>query len=319
MNNKLKLGLSALAGSLVAFSVNSAEVTVSGGASISYDEPCKAGGAAGCKTVRGNPYYMGDSINFNIAGDMDNGIGVSVNYEIDGGALDDHSIALSADWGTLTFAGHGGNGAFSAIDDKTPNAYEEAWAVIDDNGTTTGGGATVINGYSGNGIFKYDSPDMNGATLSVGYIPGRDGHESVIDAAVAYTGMEGLTLGLGVSDGGPGGSDISETTMYATYAYGPITVGYQMSDLDSTVANSDQEAEILGVSYAVTDDISVSYNTMTVESEVTTDQDQESTGISASVTSGGFTLAGSVNDTDNNNFTGADDVEGYEFTLSFAF
>ena len=50
-------------------------------------------------------------------------------------------------------------------------------------------------------------------------------------------------------------------------------------------------------------------------------EDQESTGISASYTMGGMTLAGAMNETDNMNgsSTAANDVEGYEFTLSFAF
>ena len=44
MNNLRKIGLSALAGSLAAFSVNAAEVSVSGGASISFDDPNRGGG-----------------------------------------------------------------------------------------------------------------------------------------------------------------------------------------------------------------------------------------------------------------------------------
>jgi hypothetical protein len=75
---------------------------------------------------------MGDSLKFNMSGETDGGLGVAVYYEIDGGALDDHNIKLSGDWGSLTFDGHGGSSAFGAVDDKTPNAYEEAWDIIDD-------------------------------------------------------------------------------------------------------------------------------------------------------------------------------------------
>ena len=32
--------------------------------------------------------------------------------------------------GTITFAGHGGSSAMSAIDDVTPNAYEESWDAV---------------------------------------------------------------------------------------------------------------------------------------------------------------------------------------------
>ena len=52
---------------------------------------------------------------------------------------------------------------------------------------------------------------------------------------------------------------------------------------------------------------------------MTTDEDQESSGISASYTMGGITLGGAMNEVDNMGGTAATDVEGYEFTLSFAF
>ena len=47
--------------------------------------------------------------------------------------------------------------------------------------------------------------------------------------------------------------------------------------------------------------------------------DQESTGISASYTMGGMTLAGAMNETDNMRGVDASDFESYEFNLSFAF
>ena len=34
---------------------------------------------------------------------------------------------------------HGSSSAFGAVDDKTPNAYEEAWDIIDTDGTATTG------------------------------------------------------------------------------------------------------------------------------------------------------------------------------------
>ena len=65
--------------------------------------------------------------------------------------------------------------------------------------------------------------------------------------------------------------------------------------------------------------MSIGYSYHQYETESTTDEDQESTGISASYTMGGMTLAGAMNDSDNMGGTAATDREGYEFTLSFAF
>ena len=318
MNNLRKIGLSALAGSLATFSVNAADVSVSGAGSISFDDTNRG------KSDRGNGFYMGDSLKFNMSGETDGGLGVAVYYEIDGGALDDHNIKLSGDWGSLTFDGHGGSSAFGAVDDKTPNAYEESWDIIDTDGTSATGSPTVINGGGGDGMFIYTSPSMGGATLTAAYQNhgGAAAAESYTDFAIAISpeGVEGLTLGAAVSNNTIGtDNDADESTYYATYAVGSFTVGVQSSERDETTAGSDQESIAYGVTYAVNDDFSIGYSYHELETESTTDQDQESTGISASYTMGGMTLAGASNEVDNIAGTSTRDNEGYEFTLSFAF
>ena len=319
MNNLRKIGLSALAGSLATFSVNAADMSVSGSGSISFDDTNRGFGD------RGNGFYMGDSLKFNASGETDNGVGVAVYYEIDGGALDDHNIKLSGDWGTLQFNGHGSSSAFGAVDDKTPNAYEEAWDVIDTNGTTAGGTPTVINGGGGDGMFIYTSPSMGGATATVAYRNHESAAaESYMDFAVAISpeAVEGLSLGFASSDNtvaSASNQDDDETTMYATYAFGAVTVGVQQSDLDSTASGSDLESIAYGVTYAVNDDFSIGYSYHEYETEVTTDQDQESTGVSASYTMGGMTIGAVMNKTDSFGGTSGTDKEFSEVSLSFAF
>ena len=322
MNNLRKIGLSALAGSLATFSVNAADFSVSGSASITFDDPNRG------FSDRGNGFYMGDSLTFTASGETDGGMGVAVSYELDGnqgtGSYDDMSITLSGDWGSLLFNGHGSSSAFGAMDDKTPNAYEEAWDIIDTNGATTGGTPTTINGGGGDNMFVYSTPSMGGAVAQVSYQNhgGAAANESYTDFAITVTpdAVEGLTIGFANADNTVGANrDQDETTYYATYAMGAITVGVQASDLDDTTANSDLESIAYGISYAVNDDFSIGYSYHELETEVTTDQDQESTGVSASYTTGGMTLAGAMNEVDNMGGTAATDREGYEFTLSFAF
>jgi len=315
MNNLRKIGLSALAGSLATFSVNAADVSVSGGASISFDDTNRG------KSDRGNGFYMGDSLKFNMSGETDGGLGVAVYYEIDGGALDDHNLKLSGDWGSLTFDGHGGSSAFGAVDDKTPNAYEEAWDIIDTDGTTASGSPIVIGGGGGDNMFIYTSPDFNGATITAAYQNHASAAaESYTDFAIAFTGVEGMSIGAAISNNTVGtANDSDETTMYATYAVGGITVGVQFSDEDRTTSGTDQESVAYGITYAVNDDFSIGYSYHELETESSTDEDQESSGISASYTMGGMTLAGATNSVDNMEGTASQDFEGYEFTLSFAF
>ena len=135
MNKFTKIGLSALAGSLVAFSAQAGSLSASGSASMSFANGDVDENVAGDnRGVTGNQWTMADSITMTGGGDMDNGMSVSVSFEIDndeadaGEVLDSHSITLDTNgMGTITFAGHGGGGFLDSNDDKSPNAYEESW------------------------------------------------------------------------------------------------------------------------------------------------------------------------------------------------
>ena len=319
MNKLRKIGLSALAGSLATFSVNAADMSVSGGAAITFSDANRGFGDAG------NGWTMGDSLNFSASGELDNGMAITLAHEIDGGVRDDYSITLSGDFGTLVFDGHGGSSAFGAVDDVTPNAYEEAWDVVDTNGATTGGTPLVINGGGTDNMFIYTSPNVGGATVKVAYVNHVSAAaESYMDFAIAISPemVEGLTVGYASADhtiASASNREQEETTMYAKYAMGGFTFGVQTSDLDDTTANSDQESIAYGVTYAVNDDLTIGYNYHELETESATDADQESTAIGASFTSGSMTIGGSMNTADNMSGIAATDREGYEFSVSFAF
>ncbi len=51
--------------------------------------------------------------------------------------------------------------------------------------------------------------------------------------------------------------DLDEDTYFATYAYGPLTIGYQVADEDNGTTSYD--TDIYGVSFNVNDALSVSY------------------------------------------------------------
>ena len=321
MNNLRKIGLSALAGSLASVSAHAAEVSVSGSASITMDRPSKS-------HVTGNDFSMGDSLNFNMSGETDGGLGVAVFYEIDNGALDDYDMTLSGEFGSLKFNGSGTSSAVGAIDDVTPNAYEEAWDVLDTDGTATSGSPLVIGGGGGTNMFIYTSPSFSGFTVTAAYQ--NDGGaagvaDSYSDYAIAYSPemVEGLTLGYGTGDKNISANvDQTNTTGYAKYAIGGFTIGYQVSESDHDTKTLSLDSVAYGVTYAVNDDITVgySYHEVDMDSARSTGTfTQESTGISASYTMGGMTLGGAINETDNMRGVDANDFESYEFNLSFAF
>ena len=76
----------------------------------------------------------------------------------------------------------------------------------------------------------------------------------------------------------------------------------------------------MSVSYAVTDDLSVSYGIAEVDLGSST-TDQESKGISASYTMGGVSISIAMNETDNvgGNTASTHDTEGYDLNVAFAF
>ena len=320
MNNLKKIGLSALAGSLASVSAHAADVTVSGSASITMDRVNK-------HLVTGNDFSMGDSLGFNMSGETDGGLGVAVYYEIDGGALDDYDMTLSGDWGSLKFNGSGSSSAFGAVDDVTPNAYEEAWDILDTDGTATSGSPMVIGGGGGTNMFIYTSPSFAGATLTMAYQ--NDGGAAAIadsysDFAIAFSpeAFEGLTVGYAKSDNQVAATaDSDKTTYYVKYAVGGFTLGYQASEADHDTASSSQDSMAYGITYAVNDDLSIGYSYHEVEfdSGATNNTDQQSTGISASYTMGGMTLGGAMNEVESMDGVATGDYEGYEFNLKFAF
>ena len=143
MNNVKKIGLTALGTALVASSSYAADLAVTGSASMTLV------GQEG--QVTNNGWSMADSVNFDASAEMDNGWTVSANFEVDGddAGLDGRSITIDmGDSGTLKFRGHGSSGQVNAVDDKTPSANEESWALITNADGPTNGNATVDNNWS---------------------------------------------------------------------------------------------------------------------------------------------------------------------------
>jgi len=318
MNKFKKIGLSALAGSLVAMSASAYEITMSGGASVAVTN-------ASDETK--STYYQNDSITFTVAGETDGGLSITTKLELDGGAnasssFDNRSVAIGHDtMGTLTFSGHGGDTVMSGWDDKTPSAYEESW------GLTTG--ASVINGTSGDNLWRYDSPSFSGLTVHASYLnteqTGSTGAYSDVGVQFSPEMVEGLTLAYAAGEIDESTSEtaddvtgIDETTYWISYVYGPVTVGYQSSEADGATSTQDDESTAMGISYAVSDSLTVSYNEHEMDLGSST-SDQESSGVSASYTMGGATISASFNETENVAGAATTDVENYEVAVSFAF
>ena len=312
MNNFKKIGLSALAGSLVAFSVNAGEMSVTGSAGFSVTSTDETTASA---------FGQNDSVTISGSGETDGGLSITASFELDGDdSMDDRSMSVGSDeMGTFTFSGHGGSSVMGSWDDVVPHAYEEPWAL------TAEASDDVVGGVSGENLMRWDSPSISGASVHVAY---QDAAQTTTASTYADFGIkispemvDGLELGYA-----EGSYDTSatlstdESTMYVKYTMGSVSVGYQTSEIDAGTAATTDETVGMGISYAVSDAFSVSYGSHTVDfGDGTTDQ--ESTGFSASYTMGGMTIAGAINSTDNvgGSTTAANDKDSYELNLSFAF
>ena len=128
MNNLKKIGLSALAGSLVAISANAAELTVSGSVEVTYTD---TGGTAG-NEVTGNSFGAKSDMTFSGSGDVGFGT-VTMNRALsDTGAITTSYQTLDmGDMGTFSFDSTAGAlVGITANDDLMPTAYEEVWTGV---------------------------------------------------------------------------------------------------------------------------------------------------------------------------------------------
>ena len=317
MNIK-KIGLSALAGSLVAFSANAGEMSVAGSASIAVEHTNGGFGNSG-KT-----FSMGNQLTFSGSGELDNGLNVSLSFILDQAdneidvdtdgseaPFDSHSVTVSSDGlGSLTFAGEGGSSATSALD---TTAAGDIWDNFDGTGDITPTGVGT-----GNNMFNYSLPTIaDGLAVNVSYLPTGSAAQSAVGYSATYSGVDGLSVSYGAGDGTNDTTDA--TAMKASYAYGPVTVAYSNYEYDASGTSTDNETTSFKVSYTVSDEISISYGEETIEEG--TSLDVETKAISASYTTGGMTITAATNEIENSAGTTAatEDRERWALSASFAF
>ena len=329
MNIK-KIGMTALAASLVSVSASAGELSVSGSASINaegYSAPAATG------LNGGTTFSMGNAITLSGSGELDNGMTVSLSYELDEGAnaagtatslFDNHSVTVSSDaMGTLVFSGHGGSTAASSINTTAAGDLYDLFDGAQGNLGVTG--VAISESSAGNNSFFYTTPSvMDGVSLFASYTP-----QAAVAAqsagsvgyGITYTGVEGLTASFATNDinGGSANANGDVDVISLSYAMGPITASYSNNDYDVGLAGSDQETSAFALSYTLSDSLSVTYGQETIEQTALTDAEYSK--ISASYTAGGMTISASMAEGDNIDQTTAanEDLEYWSLGASFAF
>jgi outer membrane protein OmpU len=326
MNNFKKIGLTALAASLVSVSANAGSMSVSGTAKLNVE------GFSGEQLNAGKGYTMGNQLTFSGSGELDNGLTVSLSFVQDNAetTFDSHSLTISSDtMGTLKFNGEGGTTAANNIDGSAAGDIWDAFNGLSTASSQTGKSLATtdsVTATAGDNSFMYTSPEvMDGLTLVASYAPQASTAEtraSGTGIGVNYTGIEGLTVNFAKADIINSTKALSgeSTVMKASYAYGPVTLTYSNMEGDLDTASRDYELTSAAISYTVSDELSVTYGMEDAEQEgATSDASYEK--LSLSYVTGGMTISAAMMEAENANFGTASnqDIEKWTLGASFAF
>ena len=296
MNIK-KVGLTALAGSLVATSAFAGSLTLSGGAKMSYTS---SSGTQDSGDTAGR-FAMDQEIGASGSGELDNGFVISLSHGLSGeetAKSDTSSLTLDmGDMGTLSYSDADQHGGLAGLEDFMPMAYEQANDGIATHNfakmasgqgfgyDVTAGGVDISIGFSDSLAAAADRTDGEQDTTS------GNGHSSSSSIALSMDVMDGLTVKAGVGSEGQGdGKELDHTTLGFTYTYGPAKVGYQINDEDDSAAGgTDLETEIYGISFMVNDNFSISYAEHNTDKQANS-IDQEIESVQASYSMGGVSI-----------------------------
>jgi outer membrane protein OmpU len=327
--NVKKIGLTALAGSLVATSAFAGELTLSGTADLSYSDYSGTETTTITKAAADSNWGMNQEITASGSGELDNGWTVSLSHALgaSGSGSTTSSITIDmGDAGSLTYSDTDMGGGLRALDDITPTAWEEA---------TDGTEGEVQAGMPTGVGFAY-SNSIAGAAVSIQYSDNLTAAANVNDGAVSTTGTDngssssigvtypigdtGLTVYGGIgTEGQADGKDIDHDTVGFKYTFGALSIGAQKNNEDDSAASSpvDLETTILGVSYMINENLSVSYGSHSTSKPGAVDQEIDS--IQAAYSMGGIGVKLMNTQGDNIANTSGKTSEKTEVTLSFAF
>jgi len=261
MNNLKKLGLSALAGSLVAVSAQAGEMSVSGSANVTY----KTGKTANSSRSLGTD----KDVAFTGSGELDNGWSFTVSTLL----TDAYSVSSSytsltmGSMGTLTFGTDTG-GVSYMYDEEVPQVYEQTSDAQQNS-------ANIVGNALDSNYVAYTAPalEVGGATINIGleYSPQAADSGANDGGQHTYSEVRGSGMGAGVTiaydalkvgvyaaeidntkpDTGDDQKDHFEGVWYAKYSFGPVSIGYSESYLENGLADTDDTAEAANVAKTV--------------------------------------------------------------------
>jgi len=290
---------------------------------------------------------MDRELKFSASTELDNGMTVSVMQDT-GDDLDfGNSLITFGNVGGLVDINIGSDGSpMDAIDDVTPTAFEEAngsgsgtYNDIGDAASDTGIGAKFSLPILGAVNYKY-VPKMDGnlnnekeasadTNASVGSMSEITIKTNLADLPVLGSYLDGATLTTGFAEHDhstlANTDDAFDVTAALNYSTGALSLGVQKKLHNEGEAAATTDAvwykdTIIGIAYAINDDLSISYNTYESQrhNSGAANLRQESDAISIGYAIGGMTLGFTEASTDNAAYAaGTDDTRTLSVKVAF--
>ncbi len=334
MNNLKKIGLSALAGSLVAFSASAVEMSISGTAEVTYST---VSGTGAGQVNSGNPVGSNTALSFTGTGDVGFGT-ATIRRTLNDGAGTYLSAWQTIDMGSLGLisfdATGGGLEGVTAYDDVLPTAYEEVWNGVGGSGIS-GAASNDTLGYSNSfGPVGVSLAYTGGGTAgsSDGNVAAEAGTNKIKDVHLTIDGsmlVDGLKLMVGnstSSDSNPSATDTTNNVAHLLYSTGPVSVGYRMAESQPGSGETVQTGlniEAYSIAFAVNENLSISLAQQDTEFDKTgaaaVDVTEEITAINASYTAGAASIRGSLSESSNDEGVASASEDYMEISLVLSF
>ena len=309
MDNIKKLGLTALAGSMVATAASAADLSATGSWGLSYT-------SEDSDVTNGQAFTAGNSVTFAGSGELDNGWTASMSYELDNDTMDDYSLTL--DMGDAGVFKYGESTSGSGIDIASNMVPAVDTAIYSAVGTDTVAYG-VARSAQDTGNLGY-TLTLDGG-LKVSAEAARNTATGGMDSSfgITYTGMEGFTLAVGTGSTATGGTATVDSLTYGVkYVTGGLTFGIQLTDVDTAGTTANEEGTHMGISYNVNDDVSIGYTRQETDFSGTK-SDEEHSGFQASYSMGSISFSGRVGKVDNMGGTAGSSDSDKHVTMSIAF
>jgi hypothetical protein len=290
--------------------------------SISYDQAASQ--------VNGQA-AIGSETNLKVSSssELDNGMTASGAFRSENGSIDHKSFKLSSGGFSVEL---GIDTGANITGDIIPTVADQTHDFIKHTDVAATDSLIGADAHDKEHIgFAYKS-DVG--TIAMNYAPdtsaSNNGSSAVTDgggSAIEYVfsgslGVDGLNVKVGQqtseSEDTTSG-DITETTYQASYTMGQFSAGFAIRDADDETTTTEKSgSEAFAISYAVNDQISVSYEDRTTEKDGSA-TDEEAKAFSVGYNLGGLAIVANIGEVDNINHSAGANGDAFQLRTVYKF